>query len=158
MFTWKNLSYLDLKSKNRVSLLIAHLQEKGQTWRMEAQQYSGGCACGAVRFTATGTPKFVAICHCKDCRTHTGAVFSTFVGFFDEQVNWHKAPRSLRESSFGVKRGFCSKCGTPLSYQGKNWAGETHLYLGTFDDPESLPIQGLPGEVFENEKISWVKI
>jgi len=125
---------------------------------MKTQIYSGSCGCGAVRFKTTGKPKFVGVCHCSDCRNYTGAAFSTFVGFLDEQVKWLDQPRTTVSSSSGVTRGFCADCGTPMSYQGHKWAGETHLLLGTFDDPEALPMQGPPGQVFEHEKLSWVKI
>jgi hypothetical protein len=125
---------------------------------MQKDTQTGGCGCGAVRFAVTGKPKFVAICHCSDCRRYTGAVFSTFAGFLNHQVAWSGDLYATHASSPGVKRGFCPGCGTPLFYQGERWAGETHLYVGTFDDPEAVHPQGPPGEVFEHEKISWVKV
>lgn len=117
--------------------------------------HTGGCACGAARFEARGAPKFVGNCHCADCRRATGAAFSTFVGFRDEQVTWTGAERRRRESSPGVFRGFCAVCGTPLSYQGHKWAGETHLLIGCFDDPSRyVPT----GEVFAGERLSWAPL
>ncbi|MCF6293989.1 MAG: GFA family protein, partial [Robiginitomaculum sp.] len=60
---------------------------------------SGSCGCGAVGFTATGKPKFVGLCHCSDCRNYTGAAFSTFVGFLDEQVKWQGEAQNTYASS-----------------------------------------------------------
>ena len=34
---------------------------------------TGGCACGAVRFTATGAPKFAFICQCRSCQHLSGS-------------------------------------------------------------------------------------
>lgn len=36
---------------------------------------TGGCLCGKVRFTASGEPDRVGLCHCLDCRKHHGALF-----------------------------------------------------------------------------------
>lgn len=116
---------------------------------------SGGCQCGAVRFEAIGAPKFVGNCHCTDCRKATGAAFSTYVGFLSDQVRWSGEARKTSESSSGVKRGFCGKCGSPLSYQGYKWAGETHLFIGGFDDPSGL----VPtGDVFSHEALAWAPV
>ncbi len=119
---------------------------------MTAPVRSGGCQCGAVRFSAKGTPKFIGNCHCADCRRATGAPFSTFVGFLDEQVSWTGEARKLRESSPGVFRSFCCECGSPLSYQGAKWAGETHLYVGGFDDQGDL---APTSDVFVEEALPW---
>ena len=116
---------------------------------------TGGCQCGAVRFSAEGTPKFVGNCHCGDCRKATGAAFSTYVGYLDGAVRWDGDARRLSQSSSGVKRGFCGKCGSPVSYQGHKWAGETHLFIGGFDDPAGL----VPtGDVFTSEALSWAPV
>lgn len=113
----------------------------------------GGCQCGAVRFEAHGPPRFVSNCHCKDCRKATGAAFSTWVGYDSARVQW-QAERAIFESSPSVKRGYCAACGTPLSYSGRQWAAETHLLIGTFDDPGGLE----PGEdTFAGERLPWVK-
>jgi hypothetical protein len=116
---------------------------------------TGGCRCGATRFDARGAPKFVGNCHCEDCRRATGAAFSTYVGYLDGDVAWSGAPRKIFESSSGVRRGFCGACGTPLSYQGSKWAGETHLFVGAFDEASDL----IPtGDVFSKEALPWCDV
>ena len=35
-------------------------------------QIAGGCLCGKVRYSASGDPVFVGVCHCTDCQTGTG--------------------------------------------------------------------------------------
>lgn len=118
---------------------------------MSESVVEGGCHCQAVRFAATGAPKFIARCHCDSCRRTTGAAFSTWVGFRDEQVVWTGA-RAIYESSKGARRGFCRNCGTPLSFQGDKWPGETHLLIGAFDDARPF----VPtGDAFAEEALSW---
>jgi hypothetical protein len=123
---------------------------------METQQTvrTGGCQCGAVRFEAIGPPKFISNCHCQDCRRATAAAFATWVGYESDKVRWH-GERALFESSATVKRGFCSTCGTPLSYTGKKWSSETHLLIGTFDKAGELTPAG---DAFAGEKLPWTQL
>lgn len=115
---------------------------------------TGGCRCGTVRFAAHGAPRFVANCHCRDCRRSTGAAFSTWVGYQSEAVSWTREP-AVHATSPDVRRGFCSRCGTPLSYSGRRWAAETHLLVGTFDDPAGL----VPTEdSFADERLPWAPL
>jgi hypothetical protein len=115
---------------------------------------TGGCQCGAVRFEARGPPKFIANCHCRDCRKATAAAFATWVGFESGQVSW-RGERAIFESSSTVRRGYCRDCGTPLSYSGKKWSAETHLLIGAFDQPESLQPAG---DAFQGEKLPWTQL
>lgn len=114
----------------------------------------GGCACGAVRFAARGTPKFICNCHCADCRRCTAAAFSTWVGFDSTQVAW-TGKRSIYHSSPDVSRGYCARCGTPLSYSGKQWSRETHLLIGAFDLQQDL----VPtGDSVVEDRLPWVHL
>ncbi|MCW8126086.1 GFA family protein [Microbulbifer halophilus] len=118
---------------------------------MTTEICSGGCHCGAVRFAASGEPKIVERCHCGSCRRTTGGAFATWVGFDDEQVEWLSPPAFYR-SSKGVRRGFCRDCGTPLSYQGGQWAGETYFLIGVFEEPREFEPRG---DVFIEEALDW---
>jgi hypothetical protein len=95
-----------------------------------------------VRFVTEGEPLWVVYCHCQSCRHHTASPVAAFAGFRREQVTFATADRSIYPSSPGVWRGFCARCGTPLSYESERSAGELHLYLGNFDAPEGLVPQG----------------
>ncbi len=113
---------------------------------------NGGCQCGAHRFEAIGTPKFVSKCHCKSCRKATGAAFSTWVGFKSQHVSWVTKEPTFHASSNGVQRGFCAQCGTPLTYAGEKWPGEIHFLIGTFDDPNAF----IPNKnVFTEDALDW---
>src|SRR5437667_12391973 len=41
--------------------------------------FSGGCACGAIRYESTAEPVMMLHCHCRDCQRSSGGPFSSFV-------------------------------------------------------------------------------
>lgn len=100
--------------------------------------YSGGCQCGAVRFSARGAPEWTGICHCSSCRKATGGALVAGVGF--KIVNVLLTGESLKDyaSSPGVTRQFCDNCGTSIAYKNIKWADDIHLMAGAFDHPERL--------------------
>jgi hypothetical protein len=118
-------------------------------------QHQGGCLCGAVRFVAEGPPLWVAFCHCASCRRATGAPVTAYAGFPTGRVRIGGETFASFSSSPRVRRGFCSRCGTPLSYAGERWPGELHLHLGAFDRPEALPPTG---EAFKEERLPWLRL
>ena len=79
---------------------------------------TGGCMCGAVRYETTGESFGVNHCHCQSCRKHNGAAVVTLAGFKADQVTFSGDKRKIYESSPGVGRAFCGKCGTPLTWEG----------------------------------------
>jgi len=116
------------------------------------KEATGSCLCGSVQFAVAEEPLWIAHCHCHSCRRNTGSAVATFVGYHQEDVTWSGTARAFYESSPGVQRGFCSKCGTPMSYEGESSPGETHLYISTLDDPDNFTPRN---HVFFEERISW---
>lgn len=57
-------------------------------------QNTGSCLCGKVRFSVSGEPARVGICHCLDCRKHHGALFYAAAIFPRVPSRW-KAKRML---------------------------------------------------------------
>jgi hypothetical protein len=91
--------------------------------------YSGGCQCGAVRFRVASLGR-ATICHCRMCQKAFGAFYGPLVTA--EGVEWTRGQPSHFQSSANVKRGFCSACGTPLTFEAE---GGIDLAIGAFDDP-----------------------
>jgi hypothetical protein len=124
----------------------------------EEQKRTGGCMCAAVRYEVTGEPFLVSHCHCLSCRKHNGGPVVTLAGFNKGQVRFEGDERGIYESSPGVGRAFCGKCGTPLTWEGDG--GEElglilEFHLSTFDNPETL----VPtGHAFYPERVSWFDI
>ena len=38
--------------------------------------FSGGCACGAIRYERTAEPAISLNCHCRDCQRASGSAFA----------------------------------------------------------------------------------
>ena len=121
---------------------------------MSEEKHAASCQCGAIHAEMTGAPKFIANCHCAACRHATGAAFSTWVGFTDDQVRWTTSEPSFYASSKGVRRGYCAACGTPLTYAGEKWPGETHFLIGVMEEPSRYTPTG---DVFTDEALSWTQ-
>ncbi len=122
---------------------------------MDKATVEGRCLCGDVQFRVEGDPAWVAHCHCESCRRNTGCAVATFVGFRPDQVTYIAGQRQFYQSSVGVRRGFCGKCGTPLTYEAEKFPGETHLYLSTLNEPERFVAES---HVYYSERISWFEI
>ena len=112
----------------------------------------GRCLCGAVQYKIEGEPLWAGHCHCASCRRNTGSAIATFAGFRPRQVSFTAAARRFYESSPGARRGFCEKCGTPMSYEAVKYPNEIHMYVGTLDDPELF---APTFHVFYSERINW---
>ena len=116
-------------------------------------EQTGGCLCGDVRFRLTGAPYEVDYCHCHSCRKHTGAPVSAFADCKSDVVEFTKGQPTLYESSPGVRRGFCARCGSTLTYE---IPGEIHIHIGAMDRPEDFPPHGKP--TFPDERVPWFRI
>ena len=98
----------------------------------------GRCLCGDVTFEVTGRPLWIAHCHCESCRRATSSPFTTYVGVRSEAVRFGGGPVKTYASSPEVERGFCPRCGSPISYRSAKWPGEVHLFAATFEDAAAL--------------------
>lgn len=95
-----------------------------------SEPLTGGCQCGAVRFAVTEVGR-ATICHCRMCQKAFGSFFGPLVTA--RAMSWTRGVPSYFRSSDKVRRGFCSACGTPLSYEVQGEAVE--LAIGAFDEP-----------------------
>lgn len=113
----------------------------------------GGCMCGAIRFRLNAPPYLVDYCHCNSCRKHTGAPVSVFADCKRNVVEWISGTPAFYESSPGVRRGFCAKCGSTLTYESDDFPDEIHIHVGALDRPEDFPPQG--PQSFAEERLPW---
>jgi hypothetical protein len=82
------------------------------------KSFTGGCACGAIRYKVTAEPVVMFNCHCRDCQRASGGPYGAVLYV---PVNAFKItkgePRYYSTSSEAVghnKRGFCAECGSRL--------------------------------------------
>jgi hypothetical protein len=77
---------------------------------------SGGCLCGAVRFTASPQGHEVGACHCDMCRRWSAGPFMVRDCGSSLDVT-DKTSLGVYRSSEWAERAFCKQCGTPLFYR-----------------------------------------
>ncbi len=96
---------------------------------------TGGCMCGAVRYTAVIEDDDAYLCHCRMCQRASGNISLAMKSVEEEGVSWNGEPAYFQSSPF-ARRGFCSSCGTSLTFEyTAQGNGRMDLILGTFDDP-----------------------
>jgi hypothetical protein len=100
--------------------------------------HTGGCLCGAVRYTLHGEPLYAGLCYCGDCRKASGAGCIPFMGFPSSALCITGNTRqSISRSARGGEavRNFCPQCGS-LIFGGRLGSDEQHtVYAGSLDDP-----------------------
>ena len=78
----------------------------------------GGCLCGYITYEAEVDPGKVAVCHCSDCQTHSGAAFGVVVGVTDNQFQLLtgelKTYQKIADSGTPRALAFCPECGTRI--------------------------------------------
>ncbi len=117
-----------------------------------SETYEGRCLCGAVRFQASGAPKWVIWCHCDSCRRHSGAPASVFVSFAEDAVTVTQGAITTYASSPGVERGFCARCGSTLTCSNEKLPNEVHFHIGAFERAAELAPTAEP---FAGERLPW---
>jgi hypothetical protein len=99
--------------------------------------WSGGCACGAVRFIVHGAPRRMGLCHCEACKKAHAAAFNAFAVFARADVQLTGNLASW-QSSPGYDRRFCPACGSRVMGILKE---DIELSVGSFDDRSAFTPQ-----------------
>lgn len=99
--------------------------------------FSGGCACGSIRYTGTQAPLAMINCHCSDCQRSSGAPFASGIVVMSAGLHVSGTPKThaVRASSGGLAtRSFCPDCGTPLFTHSEANAQFTSIRFPSLDD------------------------
>ena len=101
--------------------------------------FSGGCACGAIRYSCASKPRYMGNCHCRDCQQATGGAFFAAVvvkasdfSILSGEPSWFEKPA---DRGHIMRRAFCSDCGSPLFIVNESNTNARALYAGSLDDP-----------------------
>lgn len=110
---------------------------------------SGGCLCGAVRFTAKPKNHEFGVCHCGMCRRWAGGPFFA-MECNDVRVADEASLGSYRSSEW-AERCFCKRCGSVLFYRlvGKDFYA---VSAEAFDDRSGF---ALVSQIFIDEKPAY---
>ena len=99
-----------------------------------AEQMTGGCACGRVRYTATVEPADAYLCHCRMCQRATGSVSIAMVNAKLDGLSWDGEP-DWYDSSPIAQRSYCRECGTSFGFRFREDSENMDLTVASFDDP-----------------------
>ena len=76
----------------------------------------GKCFCGAVELEVTGSPEVVGYCHCRSCRSWSGAPVNAFSLWKPEAVRIVAGAEHVamfQKTKFSQRK-YCAKCGGHL--------------------------------------------
>ena len=118
------------------------------------KSFTGGCACGAIRYEVNAEPIAMFNCHCRDCQHASGGPYTGVVYMPAKAVKITKgSPRYYTTSSEamgGNKRGFCPDCGSRL-FGGITDTGHG-ITASSLDDPSVFKPQF---EIWTSEAQPW---
>jgi hypothetical protein len=120
---------------------------------MSDETHTGGCQCGAVRYQITGPLQGGHVCHCRMCQRATGGLFAALVGQKQANIVWTKGALSLFRSSSIATRGFCERCGTPLTFAYDRAHARLYVTIGSLDRPEDVVLERQFGV---ESRLPWV--
>jgi hypothetical protein len=98
---------------------------------------TGSCLCGKIRYRAEAEPKFVSLCHCRDCQKFTGSAFATVVALPKAALTVTgdlKAFTKPGDSGKPIARFFCPDCGASIMDEAEALPGIVMIAAGTLDD------------------------
>ena len=117
--------------------------------------FTGGCLCGAVRYSCTGDPAMAGHCHCEDCRRSSGSGHCSHLGVPEAGVTLKGETMGYErpaDSGNVVTRHFCGTCGAALFSRNSGMPGLIFLRASSLDDLEVFKPQM---HVYASRAASW---
>ncbi|HWJ76238.1 MAG TPA: GFA family protein [Kaistia sp.] len=116
---------------------------------------TGGCLCGAVRYSVDDAFLYAVNCHCSNCRRTTGSAFKPFAGIGSERLELTDgADNILRYGGDEAHDVHCRTCGSFL-YSMLDHGKRIHLAMGTLADAPSIRPSA---HIFVGSKAPWYDI
>lgn len=116
---------------------------------------SGGCLCGAVRYTCSAAPLIEGNCHCRDCQKVSGSAYAPTLFLPLEAVTITgevKFFESIGGSGQPIRRGFCPNCGSQLFGRPSMRTDMIGIRAGSLDDTSAYHPQA---EIFTSHAAPW---
>ena len=115
----------------------------------------GGCLCGAIRYRVSGEPLARSLCHCRSCRLGAGAPSVAWVVLRSNDLAFVAGNPAFYQSSPGVMRGFCMRCGTSLTYQREQERETIDVTTASLDLAGDFAPER---EIWTAEKLPWERL
>jgi len=119
---------------------------------------TGGCLCGAIRFTVSEDPIVSRVCWCKVCQKigaggpTVGAAFKSAAVSVTGELRDYE---STADSGNKMHRRFCPTCGTHLFSASESRPTLVFIRAGALDDPEVVQ---LSSTIWVKSAPSWACI
>ena len=105
---------------------------------------TGGCLCGAIRYSVTAPVAGLRACHCTHCQKTSGSGSSVNAVVAGSAFTLTQgAPRRYADkadSGRTLYRYFCGDCGSPIYSQRESSPERMVVRAGTFDDSSTMKI------------------
>ncbi|MEO8318318.1 MAG: GFA family protein [Bradyrhizobium sp.] len=112
-----------------------------------SKDYTGGCACGAIRYTIACEPVFMNHCQCRDCQRKSGTGHGSYLTFAspnDVKLAGDAARWDMVGDSGNVKTGgFCPTCGASVYLTFAAMPELFTVHAASLDDPARFKPQVL---------------
>jgi hypothetical protein len=103
-----------------------------------SEPYSGGCACGAIRYEVAGDAVMHNDCQCRQCQRQTGTGHGSYLTFTGAAVKVEGEARhwdAVGEQGTVKRSNFCATCGSPLYLTFPDMPDVFVVRAGSLDDP-----------------------
>ena len=111
---------------------------------MTSTSLTGGCLCGAIRYTVNQPVTQLRACHCTHCQKSSGAAGTVNAVLRSTAFQITKGtPRRFdakADSGRTLHRFFCGDCGSPIYSQRETNPGMVVVRAGTLDSGEGMKI------------------
>lgn len=116
--------------------------------------FKGGCMCGKIRYISKSAPFASDYCHCDTCRRLSGAPITAWMDFKSSEVTFY-GEISEFQTSDKIYRGFCSSCGSRLTYRHIDHPDCITLTVTSLDNPEQVTPTY---HIYTEERLHWLTV
>ena len=102
------------------------------------EPYTGGCACGAIRYEISAEPLMMNDCQCRQCQRATGTGHGSYMNFPRASVQLEGIAASWESVGDGGTRkhgAFCPNCGSPVFMTFPDMPDYFVVRAASLDDP-----------------------
>jgi hypothetical protein len=104
-----------------------------------SKPYTGGCACGAIRYAIAAEPVAMNDCQCRDCQKTSGTGHGSYLSFVGREAVTLEGEASrwdmMADSGNLKTRGFCPTCGSPVWLTFSAMPDVFTIHATSLDDP-----------------------
>jgi hypothetical protein len=103
-----------------------------------SEPYTGGCACGAIRYQIAAEPVGMNDCQCRQCQRESGTGHGSHLTFPRSAVSVEGEATYwdlVGDNGTVKRRAFCPTCGSPVYMTFRDMPDYFVVRAGSLDDP-----------------------